>query len=379
MRKSHLKINLQSFLNQATSAPRIANLMAATRAIQSALALTLPQTQTPACRPAAPEAQESKGEVIDIEAVTLNDASPSAADRVIDPDGRFVEGSHTTPQGRRDYKLYIPPQAAWAKHPLPLVVMLHGCTQDADDFAAGTAMNAAARERGLFVLYPQQSAQANPQRCWNWFKHSHQARERGEPALLASMVRTVMASQPIDPDRVWVAGLSAGGAMAAILAQTHPDLFAAAGVHSGLAAGSARDLPSAMAAMRQGASTASDAAAIKVPTIVFHGDADTTVHPANGTQAFSAALTAGSKPGSGVAVEQPGRRSATRRIARAADGSVQAEHWLVQGAPHAWSGGSSRGSYTDPTGPDATVEMLRFFSQHPRIPSAAAAAVREPG
>jgi poly(hydroxyalkanoate) depolymerase family esterase len=259
-----------------------------------------------------------------------------------------------------DYKLYIPPNAG--ARPLPLVVMLHGCTQHPDDFAAGTAMNEAARAEGFYVLYPAQSRRANPQGCWNWFKHSHQQRGRGEPALLAGMTRHVMQQQAIDPRRVYVAGLSAGGAMAAILGSAYPELYAAVGVHSGLAAGAASDLSGALAAMKGGSASA---AAHDRPTIVFHGDADSTVHPVNADQVVAACAGAASQ----VETQQvqTGRgRACTRRVHKdPASGRVLAEHWLIHGAPHAWAGGSSRGSYTDSRGPDASAEMVRFFLEHP--------------
>lgn len=279
--------------------------------------------------------------------------------------GRFVAGRHANAADHRDYKLYIPPGAG--QRALPLVVMLHGCTQHPDDFAAGTAMNEAALAQGFYVLYPAQSTQANPQRCWNWFKHSHQQAERGEPALLAGMTRAVMAEHRIDADRVYVAGLSAGGAMAAILGQAFPTLYAAVGVHSGLAAGSAGDLPSALAAMRAGAPANQRLAPMQVPTIAFHGDADATVHPRNAEQVIDAvAAAAGGTVEHAPAAPGAGTRRATRSVHRTGDGRVVAEHWLVHGAGHAWSGGRSAGSYTDPQGPDASAEMLRFFLEHPR-------------
>ncbi|MEO5670130.1 MAG: PHB depolymerase family esterase, partial [Ramlibacter sp.] len=216
----------------------------------------------------------------------------------------------------------------------------------------------------FFVLYPEQSQQANPQRCWNWFKHTHQVRDRGEPALLAGLVRELMAQHAIDPARVYVAGLSAGGAMAAILGDTYPDIFAGVGVHSGLATGAAKDLPSAFGAMRDaprpGPTTRSG-----MPTIVFHGDADSTVHPGNSGHVIAASVheEAEAELEEGVAA---GGRGYTRELHRAADGTVVAEHWVVHGAPHAWSGGSASGSYTDPRGPDASAEMARFFLEHRR-------------
>ena len=270
---------------------------------------------------------------------------------------RFVAGRFQHPTaGARDYKLFLPPGAG--EQPRPLVLMLHGCTQTPDDFAAGTRMNEAAAAQGVVVLYPAQSVQMNPQRCWNWFKRQHQQRDRGEPALLAALVRQVVAEQRIDPSRVYVAGLSAGGAMAAVLGQAYPDLFAAVGVHSGLASGVAGDLPSALAAMQSGAPA--PRASRPVPTIVFHGDRDATVNPANGAQVFAAATPPGATAHT-ERIARPGARAHTRQQQRDAHGRVVAEHWLVHGAAHAWSGGSSAGSYTDPQGPDATREMLRFF------------------
>ena len=325
--------SFQHLMQEATRLTRSGNLQAATAAIQSALR-DCPATPVPSGQQVLP----AEGIVFDV---------PS---RVVPELGDFIAGqSHG-----RAYKLYVPPDAG---NDRPLVVMLHGCTQDPDDFAAGTRMNQAALEHGCFVLYPAQSRKANPQGCWNWFKHSHQERGRGEPALIAGMTREIMARYGIDSARVYVAGLSAGGAMAAILAGTHPDLFAAAGVHSGLRAGAASDLPSALAAMRSGA--ASPKGDTGAPTIVFHGDTDATVHPDNGAQVIRASA--------GAARPEPQQGgNHTRLVYRADDGHVVAEHWVIHGSGHAWSGGSSDGSYTDPRGPNASREMLRFFLEHPK-------------
>jgi poly(hydroxyalkanoate) depolymerase family esterase len=300
-------------------------------------------------------------------------------------EGAFAGGTHAHGSMSRDYRLYVPP----GPHdtPRPLVVMLHGCTQDPEDFAAGTDMNAHALAQRFFVLYPAQSGRANPQRCWNWFKHTHQRPHRGEPGLIVSMVRAVAAQHPIDPGRVYVAGLSAGGAMAAILGALHPEVFAAAGVHSGLAPGAAGTLPEALAAMRGGAQDASarpglpsgirtltaQARAIRlpVPVIVFHGDGDPTVHPRNGEQVIAAHL--GTEQAGRPATPAPriergtaaGGRGYTRTVHAGADGTTAAEHWVVHGAGHAWSGGRREGSFTDASGPDATGEMLRFFMAQP--------------
>ena len=280
--------------------------------------------------------------------------------------GRFTAASFTNAAGTRAYKLYVPMSAG--ARPLPLVVMLHGCTQSPDDFAAGTRMNALAEEHGCYVAYPEQNARANAQRCWNWFQPTDQARDQGEPSLIAGIVREIMAQHRVDPARVYVAGLSAGGAQAAIMAAAYPDLFAAVGVHSGLACGVARDLPSALTAMRQGPNGAAPAATGSlVPTIVFHGDQDKTVNPLNAERVAAQALgtTAGLTP----EIEQgrsEGGLDYSRTVYADAGGRAVLERWAVHGAGHAWSGGSPDGSFTEPRGPDASRAMLRFFLGQPR-------------
>ena len=281
--------------------------------------------------------------------------------------GQFVTGAYANQDGGRPYKLYIP--TAYAGQSLPLVVMLHGCTQTPDDFANGTRMNALAEERQCLVLYPEQTRAANHSRCWNWFKRGDQRRDQGEPAILAGMTREVMNRYGIDPARVYVAGLSAGGAMAAVLGAAYPELYAAIGVHSGLACGTAHDLPSALAAMRgikAGRDIESTPRAPATPTIVFHGDRDKTVHPRNSEQVVSQSLErndASSADASTQRGQVPGGHAYTRTIHRDATGRVVLEHWLVHGGGHAWFGGSAQGSYVDPKGPDAAREMIRFFYQ----------------
>ncbi|MFL9868344.1 PHB depolymerase family esterase [Paraburkholderia fungorum] len=295
-------------------------------------------------------------------------APHAPAERILDADtpGTFSTHTFSNSAGQRQYKLYVP--AVYNNEPLPLIVMLHGCTQNADDFATGTRMNEMAERHGFIVVYPNQAQAANHSLCWNWFKPGDQQRDQGEPSLIAGITREVMVRYRVDPARVYVAGLSAGGAMADVMLKTSPDLYAAACVHSGLAYGCAKDLPSALAAMKGGKTHRNRTRGEpQRPLIVFQGDADTTVHPSNAT-----ALVAGFDGGVSTVPTPPpkagtasGQRGCTVQRLVAANG-VDGEVWSIHGAGHAWAGGSQRGSYTDPSGPDATAEMLRFFFAHPR-------------
>ncbi len=282
-----------------------------------------------------------------------------------DTPGQFISASYAAQSGPRDYKLFIP--AGSAGRALPLVVMLHGCTQDPDDFAAGTRMNELAQAQGFLVLYPKQAPRSNASKCWNWFRPGDQKRGQGEPEMIAGMTRHVLQAHQLDADRVYVAGLSAGGAMAAILGREYPDVYAAIGVHSGVPQGAAHDVPSAFSVMKNGAPAAHPATsgARSVPVIVFHGDSDATVHPRNGEQVLDALRTAQATDTRVVEDTQSGGRF-TRKDYRDAAGTVQAEHWTLHGVGHAWSGGSTQGSYTDARGPSASREMLRFFLAHRR-------------
>lgn len=286
-----------------------------------------------------------------------------AADAPVPPEGaRFESRDHQGQGDRRAYRLYVP--GSYSGQPLPLVVMLHGCTQSPEDFAAGTGMNALAEEQSFLVAYPAQSSSANGNKCWNWFNAQDQQRDRGEPALIAGITREVMSEFAVDPARVYVAGLSAGGAAAVIVARAYPELFAAAGVHSGLASGAASDMVSAFAAMRQGGSADPSHGAAPVPTIVFHGDSDRTVSPVNADQVLSQARGGARLASSSRQARASGGTDHTITVEADASGTPILEHWLLHGAGHAWSGGSAAGSYTDPRGPDASREMMRFFSHH---------------
>jgi len=280
------------------------------------------------------------------------------------PDGAtFLEHVCECPQGDITYKLYVP--SGYNGQPLPLLIMLHGCTQDPDDFAAGTRMNAAAEKRNVLVAYPAQPRSANPSKCWNWFRDADQQRGAGEPAKIAAVTRQITEQYRVQSERVFAAGLSAGGAAAAVLGATYPDLYAAIGVHSGLPCGAARDLASAMMAMRIGKSPSLSAGpriGSKVRTIVFHGDQDKTVNPTN-SELVIAQFQASERLG-GVSTttgHASGGLSYTRTLHASAEGLPLFEKWVIHGAGHAWSGGSLDGSFTEPRGPDASWEMLRFF------------------
>jgi poly(hydroxyalkanoate) depolymerase family esterase len=271
--------------------------------------------------------------------------------------GRYLDVSYTNASGQRAAKLYVPATHAGAA---PLIVMLHGGTQNADDFAAGTRMNELAERHGFLVLYPEQSRAANPMGYWNWFQPADQHRGAGEPSILAGLTHEIIETYRLDARRVYVAGFSAGGAMAAVMAAAYPDVYAASAVHSGLPAGAAHDIPSAFAAMAAGATTYR---AARVPLIVFHGDADPTVDHVNADCLVRAALH-GADPPLTTTGRVPGGRAYTRRVHSDRGGAPLVEQWTIHEGVHAWSGGSSHGTYTDPRGPDASAELVRFFAQH---------------
>jgi poly(hydroxyalkanoate) depolymerase family esterase len=299
--------------------------------------------------------------------------------------GTFESHPFNCDAGARAYKLYVPAGPSTA--PRPMLVMLHGCTQSADDFALGTQMNRQADAHGFLVVYPEQSKHANPSKCWNWFRPQDQQRDAGEPAVIAGIVQEVAQRHGADPGRIFVAGLSAGAAMAVVLGEAYPDLFAGVGAHSGLPFGSAHDVTSALAAMKGGRSglmqmpqsphlhalPGTKAPGLRkagqaVPTIVFQGDRDHTVQPSNAAEIVKQARAAHLAQGdefSLTASAQQGQSTGGRRYSRSVEvdhlNHVRIEWWALHGAGHAWSGGDARGSYTDVTGPDASAEMVRFF------------------
>ncbi len=369
-------LKLQPAMAEALRLTRSGNLMEATRIIQSTLAGGGSAAATP-----GPMAE---ADVIDItpKVVALSGPARTTDDAAANPDprpdpstkprpaksaasSRFEERSYTGPEGTMTYWLYLPAGMTAA---MPVVVMLHGCTQSPQDFARGTGMNALADEMGFIVAYPSQPAAANMQKCWNWFKPGDQQRDSGEPAMIAAITRAVIDDHHADRERVYVAGLSAGGAAAAIMGAAYPDVYAAIGVHSGLACGAANSMWSAFSAMRSGApaTPAPTDDGRFVPVITFHGDNDMTVHAVNSAHIVEAAAIRSATPlttrtEKGVST---GKRKFSRVISSGPDKLPVIEHWTIHGAGHAWSGGDTSGTYTDASGPDASRAMLDFFLQH---------------
>lgn len=337
--------------NPFASAMKAAHLMSKGRAMSAALVmqkalLAPPAKKAPARKAAKPRAK----------------AAPRTLPTRPLP-GSFVEGSFEGKHGTLRYRLYTP--VGSPRRRLPLVVMLHGCSQSATDFATGTRMNQLADELGVVILYPEQSPSANMGRCWNWHRPGDQARGRGEPAMIAALTRHAIALCRADPARVYIAGISAGGATAAIMGQAYPEIFVAVGIHSGVAFGDIRTLGGALAAMRgrPGGAAATGRTPRPRPTIVFHGDGDKVVHPSNAEgfrslleRATPGPITVQSREGISA-----GGRAFTRTEHRNGQGLVMLENWTIHGSGHAWSGGARAGSYTDPAGPNASREMLRFF------------------
>ena len=330
-------------------------------------------------------------DIVDIDARVVVEDEPQPAverERPAAPRERFLSFVHTSPLGSRAYKLYVP--GTHRNEPMPLVVMLHGCKQNPDDFAAGTRFNDVAEELGFLVAYPAQSAKANGSNCWNWFEPHTQTRAGAEPSIIAGIVGEIGNAYRVDERRVFVAGLSAGAAMAVVLGETYPDVFAAVGAHSGLPYGAAHDVASAFAAMHGRArlpadkSTSGLASTSRAPrasrgvaTIVFHGDRDATVALNNGSAIADQAVSNLEHERGPLTRDVQERTTHGRRCTRtsylAGDGLPVVEQWTVHGAGHAWSGGSVAGSFTDPQGPDASREMMRFFLLHEQRESAVAA------
>ena len=350
--------HLAPAMRRALAATRAANLTEATRLLQEALTGKPPQK--PEAETARPARQRrSLGDTL---AALRKEANvPPAAQPAAPalPDGcAFLRRSITTSSGSRDYRLFVPASAT----PRGLIVMLHGCKQTAEDFAVGTAMNHVAAAEAMLVAYPTQPQAANPSGCWNWFRPEDQLREAGEPHILAEMTRR-LADEFAVGARVFIAGLSAGGAMAAIMGATYPDIYQAIGIHSGLPYRAAHDVQSAFAAMRGSKlSTGTDKAPPLLPRqIVFHGTADQTVVPANARLLMETAVMGLDSRERLERHFTAGSRQVTHTEVLAQNGTLQAEAWLVAGGGHHWFGGDPAGSFAKLEGPSASREMMRFF------------------
>jgi poly(hydroxyalkanoate) depolymerase family esterase len=370
--------DLSAAMRRATELTRAFNLTEATKVIQTALS----------GRQHAPAAQGFRGKRLEtqVEAETMPrtrrqrilrplgevvETLKEARARLLDaprakrpvvtvPDGaQFLTRTFACEAGTRQYRLFVP--AAATEPPRGLVVMLHGCQQNPDDFAVGTKMNEVACLNNLVVAYPSQPTTANAAGCWNWFAPAHQMRDRGEPAILAGLTRKLMHDYGFDRAQVLVAGLSAGGAMAAVMLETYPELFSGAGIHSGLAYRSASDVMSAFSAMRGDATHGGSVVLAKQPyavrTIIFHGDADTTVHPGNARRII-AGLVAQDWQVTQDRGEANGLAFSREIYSRNED---RVELWSIAGAGHAWSGGDPNGSFANRAGPNASAEIVRFF------------------
>ncbi|HEV7257278.1 MAG TPA: PHB depolymerase family esterase [Bosea sp. (in: a-proteobacteria)] len=282
---------------------------------------------------------------------------PTPKSRADDP--HFTSRTLNSAWGTMNYKLYVPEHRA--REPA-LVLMLHGCTQDPDDFARGTRMNRLADEFGLIVAYPHQPRSANAQGCWNWFDRRHQSAGSGEPAMLAALAQTVSVEFGIAPERVFAAGLSAGAAMADVLAEAYPEVFSRVGLHSGMPHLAAHDVMSAFAAMKGGGKAGRRGAAGRASRkIIIHGTADSTVHPSNSDEIFERMRARVGASSIILTNDKTAGRKVTRQVLIGPMGEALAEHLLIEGGGHAWSGGDGGGSYADPVGPDASREIVEFF------------------
>jgi poly(hydroxyalkanoate) depolymerase family esterase len=298
--------------------------------------------------------------------------------------GPFTRGSFSNEHGTRYYRLYVP--GNYEEQGIPLIVMLHGCRQDAEGFATGTQMNVLAEREGFLVLYPEQHLGANPLHCWNWFEPSNQERASGEPSIIAGATERVIAEYNVDTDRVYVAGISAGGAMTSIMGATYPDLYTALGVHSGLEYKAADNSRAARAAQTDGgpdpdqqgysAFLSAREEAKVLPTIVFHGEQDEEVDVVNAHQTLSQWAQTNDysddgsdndsitdEPADTLREQTPEGYDYVRYVYENPAEDVIMEKWVVEGLGHAWSGGDAEGSYTDPEGPEASEEIIRFFER----------------
>ncbi len=302
-------------------------------------------------------------------------------------DGQILTGRYTGAAGSRPWRLFIPSTFNQSKRGT-MLVMLHGCTQNADDFARGTRMDVIAEEQGFLVLYPEQVPEANPRGCWNWFSPGHQRRGAGEPDILSALIHQIGAQYGADEARVHLVGVSAGAAMAGLLAVACPHQFASLSMASGMSWRAASDVPSALNVMRSGAGVSAATAqqmiaamgtgARAVPTLVIHGDKDAVVNAKNADEAAAqwVAVHTQLRDDAGLPMLVTDVRAASRTELGY---RVQEQSWRdnrgrdivtvvhIGELGHAWSGGSRSGTFTDEKGPDASRMIAAFCARHPIV------------
>lgn len=284
--------------------------------------------------------------------------------------GDWLSGMATGPAGVRSFRVYRPP-AIVAGERLPLLVMLHGCGQNANSFATSTRMNAVAARERFIVLYPEQDRIANVQGCWNWFD-TGSGRAYGEAELIMNAINQTCLLYPVDRGCIAVAGLSAGASMAALLASRHPERFKAVVMHSGVPPGTAHSGIGALGAMHGRRSTAAlpvtpaNTTTSLPPLMVIHGNLDHVVAPSNGRAAVETwASATGARVGT-PRVVQRGKRYPTTVTDFKRGRVVVATHVEVRRLGHAWSGGAAKQQFSDEKGPDASRMVWAFFSRQLR-------------
>ncbi|MFN4140756.1 alpha/beta hydrolase family esterase [Aestuariivirga sp.] len=360
---------LSPAMRRALAAARRSNPMEATRVLQEALGVVpvRPPYRHSTVVNGGQESPEGGIPKLRCLADTLTDLRSTRdvsqlrrSRRLVLPEGSaFLQRTIQTSSGGRDFRLFVPS----THRPRGLVVMLHGCKQNAEDFALGTCMNFAADAEGLLVAYPTQARSANAMGCWNWFRPEDQRRDEGEPLILAELTRSLVLEYALG-SKVFIAGLSAGGAMAAVMGANYPDLYDAIGVHSGLPCYSAHDVNSAFAAMRgdhQSGQSNASLPATATRLIVFHGSHDRTVAPSNGERLVNSLRW--SNPSARVNERHFTSRQRAVKFTEIVepDGKLSGEAWFVEGASHHWIGGDPAGSFAKAEGPSASTEMVRFF------------------
>jgi len=364
-------INLdQNHMAEALQLTRAGRLAEATELIQRTLGSSSKSGQSPASGQLNPLSMGIKpllSPLANSQTLQLPMQNPNVLPRQAPPPdslgaGALIERTYANGSGVRRYLVYAPPGGP--SQGMPVIVMLHGGTQDVRDYATGTGMNKLADLHHFLVVYPDQDARANPMRYWNWFRPQDQRRGNGEPSLIAGITEQVIDDYAADRDKIFIVGFSAGAAMATVMAATHPELYAAAGVHSGLPYGSAHDVQSAFALMRGENPSSRQDAALRIPLIVFHGDHDQIVNVINASHIRQQRLGVGrattADGATAIQGQVPGGHAYTRTT-YSDENEVLLEQWIVHGAGHAWFGGTAGSSYTDPKGPAASAEIVRFF------------------